>query len=61
VHHHIPGGASMAKTAMEDEEGPASYRLVRKSQFPWTPFHDLRACRSLPPLKGAPPFLPSSV
>jgi phenylpropionate dioxygenase-like ring-hydroxylating dioxygenase large terminal subunit len=41
VHHHIPGGDAMSKTAMVEQERPRSYQLVRKSKFPWTPFHDL--------------------
>jgi hypothetical protein len=41
VHHHIPGGDSMAKTPMEEDERARSYRLLRKSKLPWTPFHDM--------------------
>jgi vanillate O-demethylase monooxygenase subunit len=41
VHHHIPGGEAMARTAMEEQEREHSYRLLRKSRLPWTPFHDL--------------------
>jgi nitrite reductase/ring-hydroxylating ferredoxin subunit len=40
VHHHLPGGESMARTAMETEERDASYRIVRSGKVPWTPFFD---------------------
>lgn len=40
VHHHVPGGESMAKTAMEEAERPQSYRLQRKGKVPWNPFHE---------------------
>ncbi|MCW2394029.1 MULTISPECIES: aromatic ring-hydroxylating dioxygenase subunit alpha [unclassified Sphingobium] len=40
VHHHIAGGDSMARTAMREEPRPRSYRLVRQSKVPWTPFFD---------------------
>lgn len=40
VHYHIPGGESMARTEMREEAREASYRLVRRSKTPWTPFFD---------------------
>ena len=40
VHHHIPGGDSMKRMAMTEEERNRSYRLLRKGKLPWTPFHD---------------------
>jgi vanillate O-demethylase monooxygenase subunit len=40
VHHHIPGGDAMTRTAMEEQETNRSLRLLRKGKVPWTPFHD---------------------
>jgi vanillate O-demethylase monooxygenase subunit len=40
VHHHVPGGESMARTAIEELENPKSYRLQRKGKVPWNPFHE---------------------
>jgi phenylpropionate dioxygenase-like ring-hydroxylating dioxygenase large terminal subunit len=40
VHHHVPGGESMAKTAMTIEDRDASCRIVRSGKVPWTPFFD---------------------
>lgn len=40
VHFHVPGGDSMARTAMREEERERSYRLVRTSKITWNPFFD---------------------
>jgi nitrite reductase/ring-hydroxylating ferredoxin subunit len=41
IHHHLPGGEAMARTAIEESERPQSYRVVRKGHVPWNPFHEM--------------------
>jgi phenylpropionate dioxygenase-like ring-hydroxylating dioxygenase large terminal subunit len=41
IHHQIPGGDVLLQTRFEIEERPASYRLKRLTQSPWTGFHDM--------------------
>jgi len=41
VHHHVPGGETMAKTAMETLDRPQSYHILRKGKVPFNPFFEM--------------------
>lgn len=38
IHHHVPGGETMARTAMESMDRPQSYQILRKGKVPFNPF-----------------------
>jgi vanillate O-demethylase monooxygenase subunit len=40
IHHHISGGDVMARTAIEEQERPQSYQVLRKGKYAWNPFHE---------------------
>lgn len=41
IHHHLPGGDTMAKTAMETLDRPHSYHILRKGKVPFNPFFEM--------------------
>ncbi|MFK8031883.1 MAG: Rieske 2Fe-2S domain-containing protein [Gammaproteobacteria bacterium] len=41
IHHHVPGGETMAKTAIEELERDHSYQILRKGKVPWNPFLEM--------------------
>lgn len=41
VHHHVPGGESLAKTVNRDAERDGIYYFNRDTHVPWNPFHQM--------------------
>jgi vanillate O-demethylase monooxygenase subunit len=41
IHHHVPGGETMAKTAMQALDRPQSYQVLRKGKVPFNPFFEM--------------------
>jgi vanillate O-demethylase monooxygenase subunit len=41
IHHHVPGGETMAKTALESLDRPESYHVLRKGKVPFNPFFEM--------------------
>ncbi|MFK8016842.1 MAG: Rieske 2Fe-2S domain-containing protein [Gammaproteobacteria bacterium] len=41
IHHHVPGGDSMAKTAIETLDREQSYQILRKGKVPFNPFFEM--------------------
>lgn len=41
IHHHVPGGDTMAKTAIEMLERPKSLQVFRKGKVPFNPFFEM--------------------
>ena len=41
VHHHVPGGESLAKTKNRDEERDGIFFFTRDTVAPWNPFFEL--------------------
>lgn len=38
IHHHLPGGDTMAKTVLDTLDRPHSYQVYRKGKVPFNPF-----------------------
>ncbi|MFK7888490.1 MAG: Rieske 2Fe-2S domain-containing protein [Gammaproteobacteria bacterium] len=41
IHHHVDGGESMAKTAIETADRPQSYQIMRSGKVPFNPFFEM--------------------
>jgi vanillate O-demethylase monooxygenase subunit len=41
IHHHVPGGETMANTALESLDRPESYHVLRKGKVPFNPFFEM--------------------